>query len=471
MTTTVTSAFAEFVAGVSYASLPRQALATARTAMRDAIANGLAGTQEPSARILLPQLRAAAPAVAGQAGVLGSGFKTSLTDAALANGFLCHIMDLDDYSFSSGLHPTSTLAPALLALGEGERRSGKAVLEAFVAGFEVEYRIGREIAYAIIQRGFHPTPVCGAIGAAAASARLLGLDATRTVMALGIATTGGMGLRANFGRMSKGLGVGNTVRAGLQAALLARDGFGADEDTLGHPLGYLNALVGKEKWDARRLTEGLGERYFLGYDLAMKRYASCGTTFMALDAILDLVHAHHVTADAVAEVIVRTPSTIPITLRYPEPQTGLEAKYSMQYCMAAVLVDGAMRLDHFTDAKARDPNIRMVMERVRFVHPEATGWDRHTAAQEVTLKLRDGRTLSREVAVPKGQPSNPLSEAELVGKYRECAAVALPPEAIEASEKMLADIEGIGDVSELMQTVCMTGAKAKPRPTAGKAAP
>lgn len=253
--------------------------------------------------------------------------------------------------------------------------------------------------------------------------------------------------------MTKPFHAGNAARNGVVAALLAERGFTADESILEGPLGFAQVLAGEGHGD--RMTKGLGDPFdIVSPGLETKPYPCCRLTHRCLDALFSLLREHHPSPDEVEGVECRTSDILPQTLIHPRPQTALEAKFSMQFCLAIALLEGEVTLRQFQDAKVREPGVRRLMERVCFVHPPGVvGLKGLRHPEAVTLKLKGGRTYSREVLHARGAPENPMSREELVAKYRDCAGRALPPERVERSLELLTHLEEMEDLGQFMEAV------------------
>ena len=313
----------------------------------------LAGASEPASLIV----RQVVAAEGGDAcGVFGTPVRASMSGAALANGTAAHALDYDDMCFVSLAHPSAPLVPAVLAAAESERLTGRAVLDAYVVGFEIEARLGRLMNPRHYQRGWHCTSTLGTIGAAAAVSRLLGLDARTAGHALAIAASEASGLKENFGTMVKPLHAGLAARNGVLAALLARGGMTASELALDGPQGFLHAMdsEGHALDDA---IADLGARWeILDTGITVKLYPSCAGTHPSLDAILDLRRREGFTADDVERIDIDVDSIVPTILIYDRPATGLEGKFSLPFCAAAAVVFGRVGIDTFDAASLTNPD-------------------------------------------------------------------------------------------------------------------
>ena len=445
-----TEEIARFVVDTPAASIPAEVVAAARDGVLDGLGVALAGSLEPASRIIADYVRD----VGGtpQASIIGHSFKTSAPLAALANGTMAHALDYDDVIWLMSGHPTVPVLPAVLALGEMLHTPGREALAAYIIGVEVEARIGSGIGSHHYAVGWHPTATLGTLGAAAAAARLLGLNVQQTRTALGIAASEASGLRQNFGTMTKPFHAGMAARNGVVAAILAGKGFTADESILEEQFGFCAVLGGEGKYDLAAMTRNLGSPFALvDPGLDMKPYPCCRFIHRCIDAMLHIVGEHHPAPEDVAEVECHTSPFVPQIVIHHHPRTALEGKFSTEYCMARSLMDGQMRIAQFTGEKVLDPAAQELLEKVRYVHP--AGAEAERQPEKVVVKLRDGRQHSHEVLHAKGSPENPLTPEELKTKYRDCAGTVLTAEATERSLALVSRLEGVRDIAELCALV------------------
>jgi 2-methylcitrate dehydratase PrpD len=453
----VTEKLAQFAVGIDYDSLPEGVVTAAKRAALDTLAVAIAGCGEEAAAIITAHVRELG--AAGEAGVVGSGFQTAVSEAALANGTLAHALDYDDVSTSMLGHPSAPLLPAVLALAEKTGASGKDVIVALVVGFEVECKVGSAIGPSHYARGWHPTATLGTLGAAAACAKLLRSDLGATRAALGIATSLAGGTRQNFGTMSKPLHAGIAARNGVMAASLAAKGFTADASIIEAPLGFLH-LFGVGDHRAEKAVASLGQPFdIISPGISVKLYPCCYATHRAVDAALQLRKETDIEPRRIARVEARVSRGTAIPLIHHRPQTGLEAKFSMEYCLAAALLDGRINLASFSDEAAQRPQAQELLRRVEMVEGEEG--QPIVGPATVTVILDDGSQHSRHVETPRGDPKAPLTWEELVAKYKDCAAGILPDAATARSAAIIADLEAATDVGELMGIVCLTSPRAE----------
>jgi 2-methylcitrate dehydratase PrpD len=375
--------------------------------------------------------------------VLGTGVRTSLQNAALANGYLGHLEDYDDTHFPTVIHPSSPTIPAALALGERRGASGREVLAASVLGIEVCCRIGLAVYPAHYDAGWHITGTCGVFGGTAAAGRILGLETLQLVHAMGIAGTQAAGVREVFGSMAKPLHPGRAAQSGVLAGLLARNGFTGSTTILEGRRGF--PAVASASYDLEKATAGLGEDWVL-YNNALKPY-SCGVVSHPLiDAMAALRTREGVTPDAVERVTARVHPLVLELMDRPNPQLGLEGKFSYQHCMAVGFVDGAAFPAQYTDAKVTDPVIASLRGKISATVDPSMAED----AGEVTLTLKDGASHTETVTHATGSLKNPVTDGQLTGKFRNLVGDVLPGKRVERLLKMLWDLDKAGDIRDLM---------------------
>jgi len=442
-----TSMIADFVVKSRWEECPTLAVEAARRAILDCLGVMLAGSVEPAARLV----QAVAEAEGGQplCTVVGTGRRTGAVWAALCNGTAAHALDFDDTNFVMMGHPSAPVLAAALAAGELALADGRALVHAFLLGFEVETTLAAAINPAHYNHGWHATCTLGTLGAAAAAARLLGLDAQQTRMALAVAASQASGLKENFGTMTKPFHAGHAARSGVLAALLAREGWTASEQALEGPQGFIRVL-GAGKRDPEALASLGAPWKILASGVAVKPYPSCACTHSVIDSTLELRRAHGLRPEDVAAITIGVNALVPNILIHSDPSTGLEAKFSAEFSAAAALVDGAVGISTFRDEKTQDPAIRELMRRVRVVvDPEVPGdLERHVWTR-VTIRLTDGQTLEIGPREVPGHPSNPLTMDALREKFGGCAGLVLPADRVASVRVMVEGIDACPDLRSL----------------------
>jgi 2-methylcitrate dehydratase PrpD len=403
----------------------------------DTVGVMLAGASEPAARIVQ---RVIANEGNGACRILGTGLIAGATSAALANGTAAHALDFDDVSNSLGGHPSAPILPALFALGEVLDCTGHDFIAAYVAGFETETRLGRGVHHHHYEKGWHPTATLGVFGATAACCRLYGLDRATTAQALAIAASLASGIKANFGTMTKPLHVGHTARSGLFAAQLAREGFTANPAALEHKQGFLEVFNGAGTYDPAKILADWGNPYdIFNPGLAAKQHPCCGSTHPVIDAMLLLRAEHKIAPEKVARIESWThPRRLAHTDR-PDPPSGLDAKFSVQYCLARALLGGRIVLEDFEGEAFRDPATQALMRRIHAApHPEGG----EALGAEVRVTFDDGRVIAKRVSAALGRgPDNPLPIDALAAKFANCAARALPSAQVARLQLLLPQLD------------------------------
>jgi 2-methylcitrate dehydratase PrpD len=430
MSDDVTALASRFITGIALDDVPPAVRRSARHSILDGTGLALAGSRSAPGEIARAEIESYGLAP-GAASALGTALRLPPRFAAFLNGLAIHADDYDDTQLAVkpdrvyGLltHPTAPVLPVALALAESRRASGADLLLAYLVGVEVETKVAEAIHPRHYEAGFHTTGTVGTIGAAAAAARMLGLDAATTAIALGIAASEASGLRENFGTMTKPLHAGRAAENGLLAARLAERGFTAAGNALEARRGFFSAAGGG--YDIEQAT-ALGQPWTLASPgVSIKPYPSGSLTHPAMTVLAGLIAQHRFSGADVVEVRVGTNRHMPNALIHHDPRDHLTAKFSMEFCMAVLCVEGRGGLAQFTDAVVNRPDIQEMMRRVRFeVDPRADAAGFNTMTSIVDVTLRDGRVLSGEAAFAKGSPDNPMSEGELLDKFLDCASVA-----------------------------------------------
>ena len=442
--------FAERVTALRYADLPSEAVHWSKVAVLDTIGVTLAGAVETAPRILSEILGLQADA--GPSLVLGTNLRASALDAALVNGTAAHALDFDNTSNTMAGHMSASMIPALIAAGEAFGASGSDILLAHTVGFEVGARLGHGLNFYHHEKGWHPTSTLGVFAVAAACARLLNLSETQTEIALALSTSLAAGTKANFGTMTKPLHAGQCARGGLMAALLARRGFTANPDAFEHQQGFFNVFNGPGNYDAGRILVTWSQPLdLIAPGACYKQYACCAGAHAAIDASLTLVRQHGLfDADAIARVDSWTAARRLAHTNRPAPNSALDAKFSVQYCVARALLHGKVVFEHFEGDAYRDPVVHGLLPRIHAAAFTTTQFppDNHNGA-EVKVTLVDGRTFSAKVDRALGRTAqNPIPLEQLQAKFEDCALRVLAPEAVARVARMIDGFEELGSVRE-----------------------
>jgi 2-methylcitrate dehydratase PrpD len=441
---------AKRINALRYEDLPTEAVHWAKIGILDTVGVTLAGAHEDTTRIPEGIVTAGS---SGPSLIFGGKRRVAPLDAALVNGTAAHALDFDDMTNRLGGHPSAPILPALFALADELGASGRDFITAYVAGFETECKLGLGVHFHHYTKGWHPTATLGVFGAAAACSRLMRLPEDKVAVALAIAASLASGIKANFGTMVKPLHVGHCTRNGLFAALLARDGFTANAATaFEHKQGYFNVFNGEGNYDAAKILPEWGQPFdIVKPGIAVKQYPCCGSTHSALDAMLGLVREHKPAPDDVERVDVWTHTRRLEHTNRPDPKSDLDAKFSVQYCMARAITDRRITIEHFDGKAHEEPKVRKVLSRVHAA-PYTTAQfpaENHFGA-EVKVTLRGGKVLSGKVDQPFGRTSeNPLPASLLKEKFDNCAARALPKERIAPLYSAIQGFENLKDAREI----------------------
>ncbi len=444
----LTVQLAEHLTTIDRSTISTDARRLAMMAMTDTIGITLAGSSEAATIIVRRVL--GSDRRDGAAAILGTAWRTSILDAALINGTAAHAVDYDDMARNMGGHPSVPVVPVVLALGEQLGASGAAVLDAFIVGYEAECRLGRVVHPHHYQAGWHPTATLGVFGAAAAAARLLGLDVERTAVALAIAASSASGIKANFGTLVKPLHVGHAARDGLMAALLAAEGFTANAAALEHKEGFFAAYDGLDRVQSERMLAEADVLEVEQAETGLKQFPCCGSTHPAILAALDLVARQAIDPAAITNIHIRAHAMRLPHTDNPDPQTPLGAKFSIQYVTARALLDAHVGLADFEGDAYQQPAIRRLLGMTTVAAFPGDAADREFAA-EVTVELIGGRTVTGTAASALGRgPRHPMSDTEMWRKFSDCAAKILSPEQARRAYDLLANFDNNVPIGALL---------------------
>ena len=436
------------IKSLQFNTLSADAVHWAKVGILDTVGVTIAGAQEDATRIVL----GVSGSASGPSLVFGHARRIGALDAALVNGTASHALDFDDCNNTLGGHPSVPILPALFALADETGATGKDFIAAYVAGFETECKLSMVVNFYQYTRGWHPTTTIGVFGSAAACAHLLKLSVEQTATALSIAASLAAGVKSNFGTMTKPLHVGHCARSGLFAALLARDGFTAGATAFEHKQGYFEVFNGAGNYDASlALPAWANPLDITRPGIAIKSYPCCGSTHPAIDCMLELVKQHNLKPEQVARIDSWTHTRRLEHTNRPDPQSYLDAKFSVQYTLARALKDRTVKLEHFEGDNWKDPATRALLPKIH-VAPYTTEQfppDNHFGA-EVKVTLTDGRVVSTKTDQALGRSvDKPLPADMLKAKFDNCAARALSTDNVARLYAAIQDFENAQDVREI----------------------
>jgi 2-methylcitrate dehydratase PrpD len=420
----------QFVLQTKYENIPAEVIELGKKSILDGFGLALAGSRAESGPISREYIEkcGANP----KATVIGTAMKTSPRFAALLNGISIHADDFDDTQLAAAkdrvygllMHPTLPVLPAIFALAEQQPVSGRDWLLAYQIGAEVECKIAEAISPRHYQDGFHTTGTCGPFGSAAACAKLLQFDLGKTLNSFGLAAAQSAGLRENFGTMTKPFQAGHASESGLVAAELVALGWSAAEQILEAERGFFHAAGGS--YDPSAIMNRLGQPWtFANPGVSLKPYPSGSLTHPAMTELVRLIKENDIQAAQVEKVDVGANHNMTTTLLHHNPKTGLEAKFSMEFCIAILLLERKAGLAQFSDKVVQRPDVKEMIRNINFyVDPQAesAGFDKMTSILKITLK--NGKVITGQAAFGKGSPANPMSFAEAADKFRGCAEFA-----------------------------------------------
>jgi 2-methylcitrate dehydratase PrpD len=449
----VTDTLARFVAETDFSTISETTRANAKLHILDTLGVALAGVSTPVAEIALDYCKNLGAST--EASIWGTGAKASVSTAAFANGLLAHALDFDDWdAFIHVGHPTSMMIGAALPLAESIGASGKDLLKAYALGIEVICKLAAN-APNVQDRGFHSTPVFGSLGAAVACASLLKLDTAKLKAALGVAASAAGGIHRQQGSMVKPFHAGNSARNGAEAALLAQAGFTADTAILEAPRGFCDTFFGPGTCNYEKMIENIGKPYFLeSPGLGLKWHPCSAPQFLAADAAQHLKREHDIHYEDVAKMEVSIPP-----LRYarhyaPEVKTGLRGKFAINYVVALCILDGKLELATFTDEKVNQPGVQEAFGKVHVICDETI--PEPGPYCPVTVELKNRTRLSYTAKVAKGHPQNPMTESEVLDKFRGNAKLAISEKRAEEVIGLVVKLETVDNVRRLIELMTLS---------------
>ena len=414
----LSATLSRLLAAAPSSALPSSAIDAAKRAFIDTAGVMLAGRCEPAVALMKDYLSDGV-----QAHALFGEKRLSCKDAALLNGIAGHVLDYDDVGLHG--HPSVVLIPAILAESERLDASGIDALQAYVMGFEIWAELGSREPDAYHLRSWHPTAMLGTIAAAGAVAYLNRLDNALAQQALAIAASLASGIIANFGSHMKSVQVGRAAANGIEAVHLAKAGIGGAADALESPHGFLHGISPRNLVDTQSPVRSVQvPRRLLEMGLSVKRYPVCYASHRAIDGVIDLVSDAQLSADSVKSVTVGLGVAPAQTLKFSQPRTGLEAKFSLHHNVAAALIDRHVGFAQLTDDYVRRPEVMRLYEKttMHVLNDESPEQPGMANADWVTIETLDGRRLnSGAIRYARGHARLPLSDAALEEKFLDCA--------------------------------------------------
>ncbi len=465
----VTEQLARFAVDVPASAIPQAAIESAKLRFLDTIAVMIAGSRHPSALISLEVARQ----MGGNpvASVVGQKDKTSSPLAGHLNAVSAHALEYDDYT-KSVTHASVCMVPGSLALAEQCGLSGGKMLEAFIIGFEIESCVAKGLRPQLIDHGWHPNGILGAMGIAATGARMLGFDQMKLRMAFGLAASQGSGVRKNVGSMCKAFHVGHGVRCGVFAVLLANAGFKVDPDIIegvddkgvnGHArFGMADTFNGIGNYRLEKMTESLGNHWELAENTTLVRMHPGSTApGAAIDGMIDLAKKHDIKADEVESIELECTPQMHTIAPYATANDGHKARFCLPYSMAISLIERRAGVAEYTDERVNKPDVQALMKRVIVIEPDDLQKHRgqwgeagvNWGEMRLTVRLKDGRTFKTQRSHARGWSEDPATWDDLKRKFEECAEGILPQSQQKESLAMIRELDKLPKVTELMRVL------------------
>ena len=448
MTKTVTETYVENLLAMKYETLPAEAIALCKHVVLDGLAVIHAGSTEPEGvgRLVMQYVKRMGGTP--EASVITGGFKTSMENAAFANGTMAHALDFDNTSYPTN-HPTSPTLPAILAIAEHYGASGKQVIDALATAFEAQARFrlaGTGMATGV---GFHKPSTAGMFGATAAAVKLLGLTQEQALVAFGVAGSRASSLSINTGTMTKSSHSGHGARMGVEAGMLAKIGWTASKDVFG-PKGFFDTFMpGNSKPEL--LNEGFAAPLrMLDPGIGFKAFPSNGFTQRPIDGALRLRQAHDLKPEQIQRVQIVFPRFDYVNR--PKPRSGLDGKFSVQYTTLLALLDGEVTVDSFTNERLNAPDIQALLPKVEFLVDDSIPFDKLKMHVLVNVWRKDGTQLSERVDKLLGW-QNPLTREQRLHKFFGCTRRVLSEKGANRVLELVEGLENLSDVREIMDII------------------
>ncbi|MGD0915132.1 MAG: MmgE/PrpD family protein [Thermodesulfobacteriota bacterium] len=454
----IAEVLAEFLVTERFEDLPRETTEQVKRYILDVIGCTIGSSRRPQIAALSEVIKAEGGN--SYSSVFAHGFKTSCMNAALLNGTMGHALDFDDDHREGTMHPSVAVFPAVFAIGEKRRASGKEFMRAFILGLEVMIRLGESLLGQSYYQGFHPTGTCGVFGAAAACATIMGLDIMHTKYALGIAGSFSAGTQecTGEGAWQKPLQAGHPAMGGVLAASLAEKNFIGSGTVFDGPYGLIKALSFRDQFDFGRITETLGKKWEM-VDTSIKVHACCRFSGPVADCALDL-YKQGVRAEDVKKITAKVGEFTVKMLCHPierklRPQTHVDAQFSLPYAIAVAICKNRTGIQEFSAEALRDPEVLAMAAKVTWeLDPEAEKMYPKAYPATLIAELNNGRTYQAHVDYPKGDPENPATREEILNKFHLLTEKFFDQkkrEKIIATVKRLEELSNIADLADLVR--------------------
>ncbi|MFH0809089.1 MAG: MmgE/PrpD family protein [Pseudomonadota bacterium] len=440
---TTTKDLAEFVVKTNFEDFDAKTVHIAKELLFDGLGAMIRGARERVSQIAITHVKNIGGVA--EVGIMGGGFRTSITNAALVNGISAHSAEQEAVGKYGGSCTFVTI-PAAFNMAEKLNLSGKTVIEGFILGQEVQGKIGMNVKGGS-NRGWSSTYY--SLGSAVTASKMLGLNVMETQMAIGIAANYPGGCWRLCGTMMHFGETGFACELGVRSALMVKEGVTADPEMIEGDSGFAQWLG---EYDLAPITKDLGNPYYIVTPgSAVKKYGCCYGMHRALDAEMQIIQENNITFDQVESVHALLPKFVTRLLHYPNPQNAEQAKFSLEHALGVGIADGEITLEHFTEAAVKNPKYQKARKKVTVeIFEKEGGRTLVGAAIPVTIKLKDGRSFTKEAQTLKGGPESRLTKEELVARFGNHVKGVLTPAATKKAVEMSYNLENLPNIKELM---------------------
>jgi len=447
---TETDTIADFIRETTYPDIPESIFEQAKRAIADVVGVSIYGSHHEVGEQLATYVERTFGG--GDASMIARG-TTTAAGAALANGAFAHAIDYDDTFESIVIHPSAPVFSAALAATDSTDNSGRDLLTGYVLGAETAFRIGHSTYPEHYDNGWHATGTIGTFGATAASAAVYDLTPAEIRNALAIAGSSSSALKKNFGSMTKPLHAGHAAQMGVRATLLAAEGFTGDDAILDGEMGYGTVMTPGGFYDSNEITESLGETWAVE-DIGFKPYPSGVISHAAMEALRRLVARNSLRPAQVEKATVTLDEAASEMLIHDEPSDALQAKFSIEFCLAAVLREGDPGIRAFTDEYVRAPETQAQMQKVeRVFEPDLFGDEFAGYGAKVRVELDDGDVITAKQRRAPGSPSEPIDQQRLTEKFHDCASAIFSSEEATRLHEVIWDLQADDSFDTFVETL------------------
>ncbi|MBM3340962.1 MAG: MmgE/PrpD family protein [Betaproteobacteria bacterium] len=451
----LTQRLAEFVINTPTHAIPAAVMDAARDALIDTVGCALVGSIDEVGEIALKYVRDMG--AKREATIWGTPVATTMAEAAFVNGVFGHALDFDDVHANVHGHPSTTLIPAVISVGEAVGASGKDVLAAYAIGLEVGAKLGVALGTGHYQRGWHATATTGVFASAAAVGRLLKLDVAQLKYALALAGSQASGLIRNFGTMTKPFHAGHAARCAVQSALLARAGFTADANIFDGKGNFIDTYADKNPEPLEPLIAELGKNWeAITPGISFKRWPCCYCNHRSIGAMLPFLQQHDIKAEEVEKVEIGFPPGSDTALIHTNPQTGLEGKFSIEYVATAMLLDRKVNIDTFSDVMVQRPEVRKLMPNVkRYRINDDKMYTGAVGYNEIYIKTKNNEYRLREDRAP-GSPQWPVLADERDEKFLDCSGRVLGSAGAKRALELAVKTQSLANIAQFARALVPT---------------